>query len=422
MAGGDLTAYIDYDTEQANRALSDLERRNRQTTSTLEREWSTAGDKIVKMFGPGNLLRAGFAGVAAAVGIATAGMREYAKYSEEAAAASDRLAESRSRLLRDIGSDLMELGGPDAPADAIDMVRKTRYVTAGMMQRPLDAFLLANPFTTLFADRARGRVSEQSGRIEGFYDATDAASQRSKYIDRAANARIASASANGDSFSGRIAAEEETLRRIASERSRISGDDLLAGERRRALQAEEIAATDRLNAIERERREEAERRAEAEKKVADAIAKEQMARMMAGERAKDAYAFQERDLLLANARARGEDVAAAEVNLQFDRLKYALAGDTSISPEDRDARRSRLDDIRAERLALLTIGGTEEATARRNFARPGMVGGGFAGVTSILRQAFAPPGASGPNVEVQQLNELRQIRQAVKGGQVARLG
>lgn len=430
MAGGDLTAYIDYDTTKAKRSLDDLETKNRRTTSTIEKEWEKAGENSAKMFGPGNLLRAAFAGIGAAVGIAAAGLREYAKYSEEAAVATDRLASSRSRLLRDIGGDVVESGAADLPGDGINFLRRARYIGAAAFQRPLDALISMSPLSIPFGGGARDRINQQAGAIGGYYDATDAAVMRRAYIDRAAKAGASSAIAGGDRFAGQTAAAQSELRRIALERSQITDDDLLAGEKRRALMLEEIAAADQLNAIERERREDAERRAEAETKAADAAkraadmaAKEQLAAMMAGERSKDSFAFQERDLRLDMMRAAGADgVDAAAINLQFDRLKYGVASDSSISPEERDSRRARLDELRAERLALLGMESPEEAVRMRSFARPGAISSGFAGVTSIYRQAFAPPGATGPDPVKQISTDVRQILRSVQGGQTARLG
>lgn len=430
MAGGDLTAYIDYDTTKAKRSLDDLETKNRRTTSAIEKEWEKAGENSAKMFGPGNLLRAAFAGIGAAVGIAAAGLREYAKYSDEAAAATERLASSRSRLLRDIGGDVVESGGVETIGDGINMLRRSRYLAGAAVQHRLDFALSMLPEPLPLVTGARQRINQHANVIEGYYDATDASVMRRQYIDRAAKAGLSSDIAGGDRFAGQTAAAEAELRRIALERSQITDDDLLAGEKRRALALEEIAAADQLNAIERERREDAERRAEAEtkaadaaKRVADMAAKEQLATMMAGERSKDSFAFQERDLRLDMMRAAGADgVDAAAINLQFDRLKYGIASDTSISPEERDSRRARLDELRAERLALLGMESPEEAVRMRTFARPGSIGGGFAGVTSIYRQAFAPPGATSSDPVTQIRTDVQQIRKELQRGQVARLG
>lgn len=415
---GDLTAYIDYDIQQANRAMNELERRNRRTTSTIEREWDQAGTKIAKMFGPGNLLRAAFAGIGASIGIAVAGFREYAKYSDEAAAAMDRMAQSRSRLLREIGADVFEAtqaAGWDDPYKPVRNTRDRLGVVGAWLTTPSIAPADGVPNPSL---------TEQMRNIDSYRNAENDALMRRQYIDRAARAQGAIyAATTGDTFAPRVAAEMDELRRIALERSAISNQDTLASEKRRALMLEEMAAAERLNNIERERREEAERRAEAEKKAADAIEKEQLARMMTTERAKDMYAFQERDLRLELARAAGLDgVDAEEINLRFDRLKYGLASDTSLSPEERDVRRARLDEIRSQRLALLGVQDPEARAASRRFLPAGTVNSGFAGVTSILRQAFTPQGAPGQNVEVQQLKELQQIRRSVQNGSVARLG
>lgn len=415
MAGGDLTAYIDFDTTGAKQGLDEVQAKSRRTSVTIEKEWSKAGDSIVKMFGPGNLARAAFAGIGAAVGIATMGLREYAKVSDDAAASMDRMARSRSRFFREVGADLYEMGAGTSAEDPWQFLSDARDTTG----------VLWSWLNTPVPEMSNGQsYREQRDTLQRTRDFDEARVMRRQYIERAANAGLESRMlATGDSYEKQELAVQHELRRIAMERSEISADDLLYGEKVRALQTEELAAADRLAAIDRDRRENAEQRAEALTRAAAAVAKEQLAAMMAGERSKDSFAFQERDLRLDMMRAAGADgVDAAAINLQFDRLKYGVASDTSISPEERDSRRARLDELRAERLALLGMESPEEAVRMRSFARPGAISSGFAGVTSIYRQAFAPPGATSSDPVTQIRTDVQQIRKELQRGQVARLG
>ena len=401
---GDLKAYVEFDTKQAEAALIGLERQTAQTTGRIQHEWSKAGDNIAKMFGPGNLLRAAFAGIGASIGIAAAGMREYAKSSEDAAQAMERMTASKNRLFREIGADIFEVGfGLGINPDDLPKAAMRWRDYAGVTWEWL---------TTPQGDINSGRAAGFNDQVENMkktreYDA--ARLERASYLSRYARATMEGESLkSGNDFSSREADARAELRRIALERSEVASDDLLYKEKMRALAAEEITVAERLNQIEKQRREDVERRADAEQKAREQIEKQELAAMMGRERAKDSLEFQKRELMVAFAKAGGDTKTAAkdELNLQFDRMMYSVDSDENYTPDQREGFRAWLTTMRAQRLELLGAGKAVEQAKR--FANTGFVRAGFAGVAQITQQAFMPAG-SGVNYEVKQTQLLQKI-------------
>lgn len=417
-------------------ALRDLEKFRKEGTRAATAVGSSfaSQDQLVKRalstVMSFNASRAVFAGVTASVGLATKGMREWAKTSVEAADSLDKLQGSWSSLINRIGQDVDESGILKVLAKGIDSGNESRDRNAAKYNS--DGQIASTLFKTQMGLGPFGFISdellvdpkaaeERYRNLQLTRIRESEIAKRPEIIRQRDAERIAAMRARGDDLGVAQSEYDAAISQIGANRAAIRPGAENARELNSLYDTQEetarnklIAVQDRILKGQMAEEESARRTAEAAMEKAEAERKTEAAKVRTAKHSEQEYEFTLRQLMIENQRREGDEEGAkiAETRLQFDRQRFNIATDESIGTSARNSLIRRTDAIEAGALSALS-GGTV-SPIQRSYQAPGFLSSGTY-AQGLLASAFAPAGASKP-VEQAQLDELRKIRLAVEGG------
>lgn len=417
---GQLPIDIVVRMEQAIRDLDRFRREGTRTATEVGQSFGSASPIIRRATNSilnFNATRAVIGGVAASVGIATKGFKEWAKTSDEAARSIDGLSANVNRLFSEIGQDL-DSGGITDWLNAIPDGYRSLRDNLGVAH--------LNP-GALYAGVMGGNWREydeqrENLRLTRLRD-TEVATRPGIIRQRDAE-RIAAMRARGDEAGIAQSEFDAAMSKINADRAAIRPGAENARELNSLYDTQEetarnklIAVQDRILKGQMAEEESARRTAEAAKEKAEAELKAEAAKVRTAKHSEQEYEFTLRQLMIENQRRSGDEEGAkiAETRLQFDRQRFNIATDESIGTSARNSLIRRTDAIEAGALSALS-GGTV-SPIQRSYQAPGFLSSGTY-AQGLLASAFAPAGAGKP-VEQAQLDELRKIRLAVEGGGAA---